>query len=68
MNLKYYQDQFDMVNECKDIKSRDNQLSMLMTNLEFKYDIPMVNNAEFNRANPNVMELYRKVSNARTTL
>lgn len=68
MNLEYYQDQFDMVSQCKDPKSRDNQLSMLMTNMEFTYNIPMVNDEAFNMSNPHVVELYHKVSNARTII
>lgn len=66
MNLNYFQDQFEMVKECKDPDIRDKQMSILMNNLEVTYDIPALNDEKFNQANPYVMQLYREVSLART--
>lgn len=50
----------------KSDKFKDARLANLMTDLEKAYDIPMVNNDEFNKANPHVMQLYSSVSDART--
>lgn len=65
MNLNYFKDQFEMVNECKDPEVKNFQLGILMNNLEQTYNIPAQNDENYNRANPNVMELYKSVSNAR---
>lgn len=66
MYLNYFQDQFEMVKECKDPNLRDKQLSILMNNLEATYNIPALNDEKFNNNNPYVMQLYREVSLART--
>ncbi|GGH83656.1 hypothetical protein JOD43_002154 [Pullulanibacillus pueri] len=41
------------------------RLAAMMTDLEFAYDIPMINKESFAKANPHVMRLYRTVSEAR---
>lgn len=47
---------------------RDKKLSELMTRMERKFQIPGINNEDYNWENPNVMDLYRVVSNARVTV
>ena len=44
---------------------RDKRLANLMTDLEQAYDIPILNDEEYNRKNPFVVQLYRAVSEAR---
>lgn len=45
---------------------KDIKLANLMTDLELDYQIPMLNDEEFNKSNPYVIQLYRTVSEART--
>ena len=44
---------------------RDKRLAQLMTDLEQAYDIPILNDEEYNRENQFVVQLYRAVSEAR---
>ena len=44
---------------------KDKRLANLMTDLEQAYDIPILNDEEYNRKNPFVVQLYRAVSEAR---
>lgn len=44
---------------------KDNRLSSLMTDLETAYNIPFLNDDEYNKRNPFVVKLYRAVSEAR---
>ena len=41
------------------------RLESLMSDLEEAYSIPMKNNARFEKSHPQLMELYRTVSDAR---
>lgn len=45
---------------------KDKRLAQLMTDLERAYDIPILNNEEWNKRNPFVYQLYRAVSEARS--
>lgn len=45
--------------------SKDKRLAQLMTDLERAYDIPILNDEEWNKRNPFVYQLYRAVSEAR---
>ena len=45
---------------------KDKRLANLMTDLEQAYDIPILNDEEYNRKNPFVVQLYRAVSEARS--
>lgn len=46
--------------------TKDERLANLMTDLELAYEIPALNDEEFNKKNPFVMSLYRAVSEARS--
>lgn len=48
------------------VNLRERRLGNLMTDLEQAYNIPMLNNTEFNKQNPQLMQLYITVSEART--
>lgn len=37
----------------------------IMNDMEKEFDIPMVNNEEYNQRNTDVIELYREVANSR---
>lgn len=45
---------------------KDKRLAQLMTDLEQAYNIPILNNEDYNRENPFVYQLYRAVSEARS--
>ena len=45
---------------------KDKRLAQLMTDLEQAYNIPILNNEDYNRENPFVVQLYRAVSEARS--
>lgn len=45
---------------------KDQRLSNLMTDLEQAYDIPILQNENFEKENPFVMQLYRTISEARS--
>lgn len=47
----------------KNAKGKD--LSRLMTEMERSFNIPMVNDEEYNNSNKEVIELYREISNSR---
>lgn len=44
---------------------RDKRLAQLMTDLERAYSIPALNDEEYNRKNPFVIQLYKAVAEAR---
>lgn len=41
------------------------RLANLMTDMEVAYDIPILNNENFNKKNPFVISMYRTISEAR---
>lgn len=43
-------------------------LALLMTDMEDHYKIPALNDDEYNKANPEVISLYRKIADARNSL
>lgn len=45
---------------------KDKRLAQLMTDLKQAYNIPILNDEEYNRENPFVVHLYRAVSEARS--
>ena len=45
---------------------KDKRLAQLMTDLEQAYNIPILNDEEYNRENPFVVQLYQAVSEARS--
>lgn len=45
--------------------TRTARLSMLMSRMEREFNIPMINNEQFNRDNVEVIKLYREISAAR---
>lgn len=47
------------------INLKDHRLGNLMSDLEMAYEIPMFNNVDFNNSNPQVIQLYHTVSEAR---
>lgn len=65
MELEYYQNEFKKVQEEKNIRKRNMYLSRLMSQMEFDYRIPGLNDEKYNAKNKDVIDLYREISNAR---
>lgn len=59
--FKRIYEQLDMLEE----PNRTSRLSKLMSEMEREFNIPMINNEQFNRENIEVMELYWDISYAR---
>ena len=47
------------------VRQRENRLGELMTEMEGVFKIPMLKNTTWEKENPQVIELYRKVSESR---
>jgi hypothetical protein len=47
---------------------KDERLAELMTKMERQFRIPAFRNEAYEKANPDVMRVYRKISDARITL
>ena len=63
--LQSYRERFEEIKN-NDEPIRTNRLVNLMNDLEQSYNIPVFAMAVYEKNNPEVMELYREVSNART--
>ena len=48
--------------------ARDRALARLMTNMEFEYHIPAIQNPEWEAEHKAVIAMYRKLSMSRTTV
>lgn len=64
ITLDYFKRVYEQIESMEEPR-RTNRLSMLMSEMERKFNIPMLNNEEFNRANSDVMNLYWDISYAR---
>lgn len=65
----------DYLNELESIKKldispqeKDMKISGLMTEMEKRFMIPPIRNAEYEKSNPEVMRIYRTLSYARETI
>lgn len=63
--LQSYRDRFEEIKK-NDEPIRTRRLASLMSDLELSYNIPAFVVAIYEKKNPEVMALYREVSNART--
>lgn len=57
-----------LLNEKMTQEQKDKKYGELMTELERYYRIPALKNDEFEAKNPDLMRIYRQISNARVTL
>lgn len=65
MEIEEYKNKFAEVMKEKDIKKRNLHLASIMTEMESRYNIPMLNDEEYNRNNKEVIELYKEIADAR---
>ena len=61
-----YTNRLKEIRSIKNTDLRNARLANLMTDLEHAYNIPMLNNDDYNAKHPFVMQLYRTVSAERT--
>ena len=62
--LEPYKERFKSADKLTEPR-RTLELSVIMTELEHDFRIPILNNEQFNQANKEVMELYTTISKAR---
>lgn len=66
MRLDEYEKRFQVIIEMnKDQDEKDRLLSWLMTDLERRFNIPMLKDEAWEQENPEVYVLYRKVADSR---
>lgn len=53
---------------CEDLVSKEKDPTFIMDQMEAFFQIPMINDEQYNKKNPRVIELYRKVANSRIFL
>lgn len=64
--LSDYEKTYDFImDSCIKVSEKNYKLARLMTKMEEAYDIPVVNNEDWNTTNKEVIELYRIISNSR---
>lgn len=67
MKLSDYERRFQLILSMEIVEGQKNQmLSGLMTDLERRFNIPMIKNREWEKENSEVYALYRKVSESRS--
>ena len=65
MPIQEFEKRFDEIDKSKE-PTRTKRLSNLMSDMEQVYRIPVQNDVEFNKNNIEVINLYKKVSMARS--
>ncbi|QHA38645.1 hypothetical protein D5E69_22650 (plasmid) [Rossellomorea marisflavi] len=63
--LKQYEEQFQVIMDTK-VEDKDLRLAKLMTDMEKKFNIPMLKNEDWITNNLEAYRLYRKVSDSRS--
>lgn len=64
--LENYKVQFEMVKQCKHLKTKDLNLVMLLNSMENQFEIPCFNDESFNKNNLEIITLYREIGNERS--
>ena len=65
MTIKGFESRYEEIMRDPSIRLRDEQLRELMIEMEMIFKIPMLKNTTWEKENPQVIELYRKVSDSR---
>jgi len=63
--IQKYRDQFLMIKKCKNVKTKNIELRDLLNSMEEDFEIPAMNDEDFNKDNPVVIELYREIGDER---
>lgn len=64
ITIDYFKRAYERMDNLEEPR-RTSNLSKIMTEMESRFNIPMLNNEEFNRANSDVMKVYWDISYAR---
>jgi len=65
MTIQGFESRYEEIMREPSIRQRDEQLRELMIEMEMIFKIPMLKNTAWGKENPQVIELYRKVSDSR---
>lgn len=65
MTIQGFESRYEEIMREPSIRRRDEQLRELMIEMEMIFKIPMLKNTTWEKENPRVIELYRKVSDSR---
>lgn len=65
MIIQGFESRYEEIMREPSIRQRDGQLRELMIEMEMIFKIPMLKNTTWEKENPQVIELYRKVSESR---
>ena len=65
MTIQGFETKYEEIMRDPSVLQRDSRLGELMTEMEGVFKIPMLKNTIWEKENPQVIELYRKVSDSR---
>jgi hypothetical protein len=65
MTIKGFESRYEEIMREPSIRQREDRLRDLMIEMEMIFKIPMLKNTAWEKENPQVIELYRKVSDSR---
>ena len=65
MTIKGFESRYEEIMRDPSVRQRELRLGELMTEMEGVFKIPMLKNTTWEKENPQVIELYRKVSDSR---
>ena len=66
MTIQGFESRYEEIMRDPSVRQRENRLGELMTEMEGVFKIPMLKNTTWEKENPQVVELYRKVSDSRS--
>lgn len=65
MTIQGFESRYEEIMRDPSVRQREVRLGELMTEMEGVFKIPMLKNTTWEKENPQVIELYRKVSESR---
>jgi hypothetical protein len=65
MTIQGFETKYEEIMRDPSVRQRESRLGELMTEMEGVFKIPMLKNTTWEKENPQVIELYRKVSDSR---
>ncbi|WP_251130001.1 hypothetical protein [Exiguobacterium sp. CH10] len=65
MTIQGFETKYEEIMRDPSVRQRESRLGELMTEMEGVFKIPMLKNTTWEKENPQVIELYRKVSESR---
>lgn len=65
MTIQGFETKYEEIMRDPSVRQRESRLGELMTEMEGVFKIPMLKNTTWEKENPQVIELYQKVSDSR---